>query len=362
MEVTVSDAVQALNLAVSGLLPPPANPDLAPDILINPVKSHPAGIGGYIGLHPSPFGEIHSRRLKAQVVVRVKADTLADLSVAENSITNALVAANRSALRSQGIYNITRDTSFGQVYTGPDDGITVAAGKDIRFDIDYEYQRLPDAPEGVIEELPLDMLLQETDGKAKLIYSAEFDSDPLASFTVIDDPQTNSGPSNWIYNDALDQIEQTTNIRGGSNGYNASKRGTCLVLQPAIAPTPPTDWLLYAEIGADAGGIGLVFNFVDINNYHFFIMNRPFQYRFLGRRSAGTFSFLAEGGQDDTTGYQSGDFSLRLIQQHGELQLAIDNTPVFTGRENDIPPAGRVGFFCRNSPTARFRSLRWIAL
>ncbi len=71
MDVPVADAVEALNLAVTGLLPPPASSALAPDILINPVKTHPSGIGGYVGLHPDPFGEVHARRLRVQLVVRV---------------------------------------------------------------------------------------------------------------------------------------------------------------------------------------------------------------------------------------------------------------------------------------------------
>jgi hypothetical protein len=362
MDATVADAVQALNSAVSALIPPPADPAHTPDILINPVKTHPAGIGGYVGMHPSPLGEIFSRRLKAQVVVRVKADSVADLSAAEITVTSALVAADQTRLRSQGIYQISRDTGFGEVFTAIDDGIDTGVGKDIRFDVDYEYTRLPDAPSGVIEELPLDLLLKETDSEPRVLYDEDFDTDPLAVFTAIDDPEPQGGPSNWIYNDIDGRVEQTSTIRGGSNLFNASKRGTCLVLQASIVPAAPTDWVLYAEIGAEVGGIGVVFNFVDIDNYHYFVMNRESLYRLCGKRVNGTFSFLDAGGQDDGNGYEPGDYSLRIIQQNGELQIAIDNQPIFTASEDTPPPAGSVGFFCRNSPTARFRSLRWIAL
>lgn len=65
MDVPVAKAVETLILAVTGLLPPPVSPALAPDILINPVKTHPSGIGGYVGLHPAPFGEIHARWLRS---------------------------------------------------------------------------------------------------------------------------------------------------------------------------------------------------------------------------------------------------------------------------------------------------------
>lgn len=363
MDVSVADAVEALNQAVTGLLPPPASAALAPDVLINPVKSHPSGIGGYVGLHPTPFGEIHAHRLKVQIVVRVKADSIADLVTAESSVTRALVAANPTLLRSQGIFRITRDTGFGELHLGADGGIAVAAGKDIRFDVDYEYRQLPDAPAGVIDDVQLDLLLQQTAASPRLIYAADFDADPLAAFTVIDDAQVIDSPGSWSYEPVAGRVEQTASVSGGNNNSNSPiKSGTTLVLLPSVVPQLPEDWVLHAGIGADDGSIGLVFNFVDIDNYHFFLMNRPASYRFFGRRQSGVFSFLDVDGRDNTTGYASGDYRIRLIQQHGEFELAIDNTPVLSGRDTSEPPSGRVGFFCRNCPTARFRSLRWIGL
>jgi len=362
MEISVAETIQALNTAVMGLLPPPASPSLTPDVMVNPIKTHPSGIGGYVGLHQTPMGEIHARRLKAQVVVRVKADTLADLGITESAVTNALIGANTTHLRSQGIHRITHDTDFGQVFQGIEDGLTVAAGKDIRFDIDFEYQRLPDAPSGRISEVPLDMLLHATDNPARLLYGKEFDTDPLAAFSAFDDAPTSNGPGSWGYNASAGRIEQTSEISGGSNPFNPSKRGTYLVLQPSTVPTLPDNWLLHAEIGADGGGIGLVFNFQDIDNYCFFIMNLPTPYRFLGKKSGGSFSFLDNSGQDNGNAYSAGDHSLRLLQQNGELELAIDHTPVMSARENTQPPAGSVGFLSRNSATARFRSLRWLGL
>lgn len=363
MDVPVADAVEALNLAVTALLPPPASPSLAPDILINPVKTHTSGIGGYVGLHPDPFGEVHARRLRVQLVVRVKADSITDLATAENDVTRSLVAADPSVLRSQGIFRISRDTGFNQFYLGADDGIAAAAGKDIRFDVDYEYRQLPDTPAGRMDELQLDLLLQETDGRLRPIYAADFDTDPLAAFAVIDHAEVSTGPGSWSFEPVTGQVEQTTSVRGGNNNSNSpNKRGTNLVLLPSAVPQLPADWVLHAEIGANGGGIGLLFNFVDIDNYHFFMMNRPAPFRFFGKRESGAFSFLDVDGRDDTTGYDAGEYRIRLLQQHGKLELAIDNIPVLSGRDNSTPPSGRVGFFCRNCPTARFRSLRWMGL
>jgi hypothetical protein len=362
MDVPVADAVQALNLAVTGLLPPPASPELAPEVLVNPVHTHPAGIGGFVGLHPDPNGEIHARRLRAQVVIRVKADTMAGLGSAESAVANALLTADRTHLRSQGIFRIVRDTGFGPVYAGADAGLTVAAGKDLRFDIDFEYRRLPDAPAGVIGELPLDLLLQATDAEARLLYGADFAVDPLAAFAAFDDAPVTNGPGDWQFDAGAGRLEQTSLVGGGSNAFNPSKRGTYLVLRPSVVPRLPGDWILHAEMGADSGGLGLVFNFRDIDNFHFFIMSRPTPYRFLGRKAAGAFGFLDVGGQDNGNAYEPGEHRIRLAQQNGELRLAIDNAPVLTARENVPPSPGSVGFLCRNCATARFRSLRWVGL
>jgi hypothetical protein len=127
-------------------------------------------------------------------------------------------------------------------------------------------------------------------------------------------------------------------------------------------PALPNNWLLQVELGADRGGIGLVFNFQNSGNYYFFLMNLPSAYRMLGRKVDGVLSFLDSGGQDNGNSYSPGEHHLRLLQQNGELQLALDHIPVMTARENTPPTAGRVGFFCRNCPTARFRSLRWVGL
>jgi hypothetical protein len=362
MNASVTDAVQALGVTVAGLLPAVTSPELTPDVIINPVKTHPVGIGGYVGLHPSPLGEIHARRLQAQVVIRVKADSLADLGGSESAVTNALVGANRTFLRSQGIHRLSRDTEFSQLYLGAEDGLAVAAGKDIRFDIDYEFRQLPEIAGGQISALPLDLMLHTTSGKPAPLFDHSFGTDPLSSFDVFDDAPTNNGPGVWSYSSADQRVNQTSSIRGGSNAFNPSKRGGYLVLQPATVPALPENWLLKVELGADQGGIGLVFNFEDINNYYFFLMNLPSAYRILGKKVGGALSFLDSGGQDSGNSYGAGEHHLRLLQQNGELQLALDHKPVMSAREHTLPAAGRVGFFCRNCPTARFRSLRWLSL
>lgn len=362
MIVSVSDTVQALSSVVAGLLPAQPNPALTPEIQVNPTKTHPAGIGGFVGLHPGPMGEIHARRMLAQVVIRVKADDLATLSPSESAITNALVGANAALLRSQGIHRITRDSNFGQLYRGAEDGLAVAAGKDISFDIDFEYQRLPQENESVISTIALDPLLHSTGNAVQQLFGAEFDTDPLGTFDAVDDSATSNGPGNWTFNSAEARVEQNSSISGGSNGVNASKRGTYLVLQPGAVPRQPKHFLLQAELAADSGGIGVIFNFQDIENFYFFVMSMPTPYRILGKKVNGVFSALDSGAADASNGYESGLQNLRLVQQNNDIQVALNTETVLSASENSPPAAGSVGFLSRNCATAQFRSLRWLGL
>lgn len=362
MIVSVSDTVQALSAVIAGLLPAQPDPALAPDIQVNPTKTHPAGIGGFVGLHAQPLGEIHARRMLAQVVIRVKADDLSALSPSESAITNALVGANPTLLRSQGIHRITRDMNIGQLYRGAEDGLAVAAGKDISFNIDFEFQRLPQESEGVITTIPLDLLLHSTGNPVQELYNVEFDSDPLPVFDALDDSPATNGPGNWTFNSATGSVEQDSAISGGSNGVNASKRGTYLVLHTGAVARQPENFLLQLDLAADSGGIGVVFNFQDIDNFHFFIMSMPTPYRLLGKKVAGAFSLPDNGAPDASNGYEPGPQRLRLVQQNNALHVALNALPILSATENAPPTAGSVGFLCRNCATAQFRSLRWLAL
>lgn len=363
MDVSVSEAVDALRTTVNDLLPGIADPALVPDVHVHPVKTHLAGIGGVIGKNASPVGEIGARRVKARVIVRVKADNVAGLLDREMAVTSALTGASTISLRTLGIYRLTRDSDFESTVLGPGDGLAVGAGKDIRFDLDYEFRKVPDASGAVITDLPVDLVQQTTDNTALELYRSEFLVSPLADFDAIDDGSATGGPGSWTY-DAINQsIVQTSAISGGSNNFNASKRGTYLTLRTAVAP-PQRDFVLHASMSTGtSGGIGLVFRFQDANNYYFFLMNRPSPYRLFGKKVADSLSFLASDGRDATVGYEPGRFhNVRLAAQGDTFDLAIDGVTALTGHDGSITEPGAIGFMSRNNSDAQFRFLRWVGL
>jgi hypothetical protein len=370
MAVSLMEAVTALNTTLLGLLPGAADPLLAPELFVNPLRSRPAGVGGVVGIRTAaPAGEVTALHVTAEVVVRVKAPSAAQLAAAESSVTLALLGADPVNLRSNGVFRIRRMAANGdqQVSGSPN-----VAERDVRFEVFYEFSKLPDAAGGVISSIPLD-LLQRTSATAarapSQLLRVDCEQDPLALFDVVDDDSL-SEPGQWQYDAVEREIRQASAAGGGSNNFNTSKRGTYLLVRPGSTPPAPKDFVLYTSMRSDSsGGIGLIFRFQDIDNFYYVLLhdngnpNAPFRYRIMGRKVGGTFSFLDAGGADDTSGYAPNTwFSLRLAAQDQQFDLAVDGVDVLSGRDSSITSPGRVGLMSRSAAGARFRFLDWVAL
>jgi hypothetical protein len=360
MAISRADVIQGLRGSIEALLPVPGDPALTPDVHINPVRFQPAGIGSVLALVDTPVpGEREAQRLRAQLVLRVKATDVAGLGTAEADATQALVGADALALRSRGIFTLTRDLDREDRLL---EGIPPGATKDLHFDVLYEFRREPDAAGGTIDTLQHDVVLQQSDGALQDLFETEFDTPQTARFDVFDDAGATGG-SNW--QDAPDELHQTGNIAGGDAGFSPNKRGTYLVLRAGEVPRLARDFILTASVRADgAGELGLVFRFQDVDNYYFFLMGQPpTPMRLFGRKVADATAFLDSGGQDPLGGFTPGTWHLlRLAAQRDSFELAIDGNVVLSGQDDEIDAAGSIGLLCRGATTARFRYLRWSAL
>ncbi len=363
------EAVTALNTALQALLPGAPEPALAPELFINPLTSRPAGVGGIVGIRTAPpAGEVSALRVTAEVVVRVKAQTVAELATAESQVSTALLGADPVSLRSNGVFRIRRSVEK------TDRGVTELpldiAGRDVRFEVLYEFSKLPEAGEGIISSVPLD-LVQRTAGERppSELLRVDFEHDPLALFDVVDDEGL-SEPGDWQFAAIDREVRQTRAAGGGSHNFNASKRGTYLVVRPGATPPAPRNFVLHASMRSDSsGGIGLVFRFQDVDSFYYVLLHdngnpaAPFRYRLIARKQDGVFSMLETGGADASAGYTPNTwFSLRLAVQDDRFDLAIDGVDVLSGRDTGITSSGRVGFMSRSGGGARFRLLRWLAL
>jgi hypothetical protein len=369
MVVTVMEAVAALNATLQDLLPAEGPPAQAPELFVNPLKSHNVGVGGVVGIRTQPpVGEVAALRITAEVVVRVKAQTAVQLAASEAAISTALLGADPVNLRSSGVFRITR---VAETMERPVIDLQNLSGRDVRFQVLYEFTKQPEVAEGVISAVPIDLIhrTSSTPRRPSDLLSVDFETDPLALFDVVNDTGLNE-PGQWQYAAADREVQQTSSAGGGSNNFNASKRGTLLLVRSAATPPAPANFVLYSSMRSDSsGGIGLVFRFQDIDNFYFVLLHdngnpaAPFRFRIIGRKQDGAFSFLESGGTDDTAGYTPNSwFTLRLAVQDEQFDLAIDGNEVLRGRDAGIMSPGRVGFMTRGAAGARFRFLHWVTL
>ena len=154
MDSISTEALDGLTAAIQSLLPPPANPNLTP-VTIQPITISPAGLGGFVGINDNPVGEIIGRRIDATVVIGVKASSV-DIGGAVSAVINALLAADRATLLSLGLLRVTLD-KVGDPSAGPGPAVQ----QPVSFRVLYEYLKKPVDPEGIIQQIPLNIQLQQ---------------------------------------------------------------------------------------------------------------------------------------------------------------------------------------------------------
>ena len=359
MDTLGVEALNRLTTTIQSLLPSVADPFLKPDLFINPLRLAPIGLGGFVGINASPPGEIVGRRLEASVHVTVRADTIAQLSGAVSTLTRAVLAADRTALIKQGIQRIALNEMGPKsvVEVGNDKKI---AEQELSFKVSYEFLRLPQEAEGIIQQIPLELDVQVGDKKPVGILKAEFMEGSLDWFEVADIPNPqNNKSSQWQYNPAEARIEQLSNIWGGSPLVNPNKSGTYLILKNAPDRPPLHDFSLKVRLQSDSDrGIGIVFRWQDLDNFYFFLMDSLSNYRLLAKRVAGTFSNLDTEAFDKAKGYQPGTaYRIRITAQGSDFRVFINDHLALRAQDLSLPGPGRIGFMTHRNDKSYFYAI-----
>jgi hypothetical protein len=355
-----TDALNGLSTAVSSLLPAPASPALAPSLVLSSARVTPTGLGGLVGPSTSPVGEVRGRRVAAELRITVRADTGANLDAALRAHTLALMGADRVTLAQKGILRLAVDGLGTRVVpAGGGQGQSQIASCDVAVTVLYEHERAPDAPEGIIQQIPLALEQARGDDAGPLL-RMEFDAQSLARFDVVDDPAaTTAAPSNWVWAAAPGRIEQRSGITGGANNLPADRPGTFLVLKPTEQVPLVTDCALEAWMQAGApGGIGVVFRWVDADNFCFFLMDSTRNERVLGRKRAGAYGPLLPPSRDAANGFQTGrGYHVRVAVRGDEVEVFLDGQRVLGTRDPTLAGPGRVGLMSRACSQAFFHGL-----
>lgn len=359
MDVIAVEAIANLTTVMSSLLPPPATPALAPAMVVTPVRVAPTGIGGYVGAHPSPQGDVYGRRITARVQLSVPGDDPTALDDAVEAITQTVLARGRAELAQLGILKLSL-FELGPRPAAPPPGPPSQPRRDLSFDVLYEFLKLPESAGGVISSIPIDLEAGLLTDAPETLISGPFIVDPLADFDTIDDPAaTTAAPSAWSYDAALQGVRQTSAIRGGAESTAANKPGTYLLLR--MTPSRPALRNVSIAATMDAtsvGGIGFVFRFIDADNFYYALLDSRTGFRRLGRKVGGAFGALDEGGLDSGVGFEINRLMrVRLVAEGTLFRLVLDGETVLEGSDSALTDAGRAGFMVRSCTGARFFDL-----
>ncbi len=361
MDLISNEALVSLRSLLEGMMPPVTDSAHEPRLVFSAIRITPIGLGGFIAVNEDPKGAIYGRRIKTVAVITAKAADEDQLSNIVDNLTGIFLTQDRQTLSQNGLYRIVLN-DLGPVTT-TSHGSNMVAAQDVNFSVLYEYVKLPDVAEGVMDEIPLDYDLDLSEDGARFLINTGFDDNALDLFDVADDPLvTHGGSSNWTYNGDEFRIEQLSDIHGGDLLPTPDKAGTYLLLKQTAQRPLVQNFILSADLeSGDSDGIGFVFRFRNTENFYYFLMSSRHNYRLMGKKVDGVFSFLDTPGLDDTQGYDMDvHYQVKLIVKDSKFTLFIDNNFALQGEDSSITEAGRIGFACHNNNQAYFYRIKLV--
>ncbi len=355
--------MSGLRAAIAGLLPAPPVPDLPFTLRVLPNRVTPTGLGGFIGVHHDPPGEVVGRRVDARVLVGVHVRGSAVLEDAIDAVTLAIAGRDASRARSEGLLRVGL-AGIGDETTRGSGNNTIRT-RAIEFSALFEYHHLPTEGEDQIERVPVLLEVGSTVDGGEVLLRTRFREGSLEAFQPIDDPAASiDGPSQWEI-DAEDRaLRQRSRIRGEAGDPGPALPGGQLLLRAERLAAPAADLILSTEFRSDsAEGLGLVFRWQDIDNFYFALLEARRGFRILGRKVNGAFEALEEGAFDGTRGFDIGvTHALRVSVQRDLIRMHVDGELALEGRDSFLGGPGRVGFLTHGNDGVRFYSLDVVAL
>lgn len=359
MDDISSEALTGLSNLLESMIPTLIPPALQPELILDTVKIKPTGVGGFVTVNDNPKGTIYGRRVEARATITVKASDEDELGDFVKEITQSFLTQDRATLMEQGLFFITLDQLSPVITTGRANN--VINKRNVNFNVLYEYLKLPETAETVIDDVSLDLDINQGSGAAKFIITADLNESFLDLFEIVDDPSTTQfTPSNWQYDPVELRVEQRSNIRGGALTATPNKAGTQLLLKESGKVPLVKNFIIHAEMeSGDIDGIGFVFRARDANNFYYFLMSSRHNYRIMGKKVDGVFSFLDIPGLDNSQGYlQNTRYQVKLTAYDSIFQIYIDNQLALRGEDNSLTDPGRVGFLCHANNQAYFYRMK----
>jgi hypothetical protein len=169
----------------------------------------------------------------------------------------------------------------------------------------------------------------------------------MSSWNTVDEGNL-SGPSNWeLFNGCL---RQTSSIHSSEPETNIEKKGTY-----KFSGNPLWKNVIFtARIKSlDDGALGVMFRYLDQNNYYRFSMDNELGYRRLIKNVNGNFEKLWE---DNLSYEKDRTYELTIIAIDNLLRGFIDGIPVFLVEDSDLKQ-GQIGLYCWKNTGTRFSQI-----
>jgi len=366
------EALLTLRNVISSYLPPVVPATVTRDLFVIPKSIKPLGIGGYVGAHLPPTSEIPDGDLlgctvvaQAEITFAASAANIGNINTAIDQSTTALLTNDRATLRGDGIYRLQLQSL--SPLTGD-----ASVFRSAIFDIRFEFVQPPAQSQGIIETLHFNTLLSSADGAAQFIANVNFadlaaDVNPLQQFVAVTDPAIDNGSAsaNWVFNAGAGRIEQLNNVHGGVlTAAQARKAGAQLLIQPRQKPLAIKNGVFTTDFESTSpDGIGLVFRWTDNNNFYFFLTSSRHNYQLFGKKIAGNFAFMNQGGLREDLGFElNARQQLRVVANGDQFEAWFGETRTLTAQDAGITAKGQVGLLAHGNNAAFFHGVDIVKL
>jgi hypothetical protein len=190
--------------------------------------------------------------------------------------------------------------------------------------------------------------------KNAVLLDERFNDARLINWTVVDDPDTLEGPSDWrVGQDAW--VHQTSNIWGRRGDFIGRWFGTYLTAGSADW----TDYTLSVKAKpSDDDGFGVVFRYQDPEHFYRLLLVQDGMsggpITRLDRREGADYTEL----WSSHTGYRTGRETLIEVEVNGDMIGArVDGRQLFEAKDGSYP-RGKIGLFCYAQKGQAFDDVR----
>jgi hypothetical protein len=183
-----------------------------------------------------------------------------------------------------------------------------------------------------------------------VMFKDTFATSRLQGWTVVDEGE-NEWPSDWFTRG--NALIQTSNIWGEedqASPEDPNKLGTYLWARLFAGQNYK---IAFAMRSSDDDELGVMFQYVDQNNYYRFSMNRERRYRQLVKKVDGIATILAS----DEFAYETNrDYQVSITIANGRIQVSLDRVVIFSCFDDSFTTGG-IAFYSWKNAGAEYKNV-----